>query len=640
MEDLNIEELSSEEQKEFNKLTIEGVTQQDIIKAIKACLKISPLITPSESLVNSVYSILKALFIENKKYVVLEAPTGSGKTIIGFMTYFCIQYLFKLKMFDEDEKDFDARIEFGGIPQVAYSLTSAKMLQEQIDKDLDRFDFRDYIFMLKGVTNYECTYETDKLKEPYEIGKNGKPIKMISYAERPCKGMSKKLREEKYAECNSTCPYQCARYEASEKSCTVLNYAYFLNVMRADFKPFFNERLVTFADEAHLLPDIVCNIFNFEITQYVSNQLINITTEMELNLGSEAVHDLKNETMQCFKYFKEPLNKISNILLYFDLIGRIRPIVQGYIKNKIFEKYAIKLNTNLERIDELLLIEKDLRELIKERPEDVFFESVLIAEDKLTSTKIYKHIIKDLSEAALVKRNFLSKINKGVFMSATLGDIDEFATMMGMEKDEYASLRLPSAFDFSKSPIYICKSVWLNYANFEKNIDKALMDTLKICNELHPKEKGIIHTSTFKICNLIKDKINLGLVPDRNRFLFYQNADEKEKMVELMKKSTKPYIIIGPSLYEGLDLKDELGRFNILLKVPYGGIDDYTRQKMIRYPFWYERSTNEKIKQAIGRTNRHKHDYSKTYLIDACFDKIIYNFDDSITKRLEYKTIY
>ena len=73
--------------------TIEGVTQEDIVEAIKACLKVSPLINPSNSLINTVYTVLKSMFLEDKKYVILEAPTGSGKTIIGFMTFFCVQYL-------------------------------------------------------------------------------------------------------------------------------------------------------------------------------------------------------------------------------------------------------------------------------------------------------------------------------------------------------------------------------------------------------------------------------------------------------------------------------------------------------------------------------------------------------------------
>ena len=61
---------------------------------------------------------------------------------------------------------------------------------------------------------------------------------------------------------------------------------------------------------------------------------------------------------------------------------------------------------------------------------------------------------------------------------------------------------------------------------------------------------------------------------------------------------------------------------------------------MKRYPFWYKRNCMEKIVQAIGRSNRHKDDWSVIYLLDNCFDQIIFNADSPIVDRLEYRKIY
>ncbi len=629
IEDFEIEELGTDETP-VDKIEIEilGVTEADIIEAIKVCLKVSPLINPSKTLINSVYAIIKGLFIENKKYVILEAPTGSGKTIIGFISFFVIQYLYRKKNGENN------------VQQVAYTLTSAKMLQEQIDQDLDRFVFRNNICILKGVANYDCLPETERVQRGKFFDNMGVRIDRVSYADRPCKGLTKKERSATYP-CDAICPYQLARYEGSEKACTVLNYAYFLNIMRADFNPFFGTRLLTIADEAHLIPEIVCNIFNFEFTQFIANQLFKLSNELQINFEENvSVELLKKNAIGLFKYFTKSLVQASLILEYFEELKNILLILGDLKKNENFTTYKLQISKNIDRLSETLQTQENFINLVAERPEDVYFESVLIAHDKLTDSKVFKHIIRDLSEAMMVKKHFLSKLNKGIFMSATLGDIDEYAEMMGMEKSEYLALRLPSTFNFDKSPVYLCKSSWLNYANFDKNIDKALTDTIHICNHFHPKEKGIIHTSTFKICALFIEKINLGLVPDKERFLFYQNAEEKQKLVDIMKQSSKPYVIVGPSLYEGLDLKDDQGRFNILIKVPYAGIDAYIKKKMERFPFWYNRNTKEKIVQAIGRTNRHTEDYSTVYLIDGCFDKLIYETNDSIVSRLKSKKIY
>ena len=89
-EEILLDEEEKNDIKSFPKI---NATKEDIIEAIKLCLKVSPLINASNTLINSVYSILSSLYIDDKKYVIIEAPTGSGKTIIGFVVYFCTLYL-------------------------------------------------------------------------------------------------------------------------------------------------------------------------------------------------------------------------------------------------------------------------------------------------------------------------------------------------------------------------------------------------------------------------------------------------------------------------------------------------------------------------------------------------------------------
>lgn len=612
---------------------IRNVEQKDIIEAVKACLKVSDLIQPNKSLVNSVFAILTTLYLEDKKYAIIEAPTGSGKTIIGFMVYFCTQYLH----YRCEQKDQLNSIAKPGEPlkNVAYFLTSAKMLQEQIDKDLDRFTFRDYISMVKGVDNYECIDATKKAKHMLAPGEK------IKYSERSCIGMVKKDRQIIYSHCDNICSYQLARLEASEKSCTVLNYAYFLNVLKGEFNPFFAKRFLTIADEAHLIPDIVCNIFNYEFTQYIINRAFKILNEIEFTYGDKDMLDMKSSLMICFKVFNEPLNRLSEVM---DYLNNLKIFYDKFIelekvKPEVLNTHKITIYKLIESLKSILESIESINDLIINRPEDIYFESEEVAFEKITGAKVYKHIVKDLSEAEMVRKYFLTKVNKCVFMSATLGDVDEYAKMMGMAENEYGGLRLPSSFNFETSPVYLCRSGWLNYANFENNIDKILMDTLKICESYHPNEKGIVHTSTFKICQLLQTKVNNKLVKSPDRYLFYKTAEEKENCVKLMMNSQIPYVIIGPSLYEGLDLKDDAGRFNILMKVPYSGLSDYVKKKMERFPFWYRRNVLEKITQAVGRTNRHVNDYSTTYLLDSSFDKIIYDTNQIIVDRLQFKTI-
>ena len=81
-------------------------------------------------------------------------------------------------------------------------------------------------------------------------------------------------------------------------------------------------------------------------------------------------------------------------------------------------------------------------------------------------------------------------------------------------------------------------------------------------------------------------------------------------------------MVVGPSLTEGLDLKDDLCRFMILAKVPYPTLDEFNSKKMKIMPDWYGWKTVTTIVQALGRGIRHKTDYCTTYLLDSCFSMI------------------
>lgn len=248
-------------------------------------------------------------------------------------------------------------------------------------------------------------------------------------------------------------------------------------------------------------------------------------------------------------------------------------------------------------------------------------------------------MIRDMSEAEVTRKYFINHTKYLIIMSATIGSPDEFATLLGLDQSEYAGFMIPSSFDFSNSPIYLCSSGYLNYNNFDSKIDEVLYDACKICENLHPDHRGIIHTSTFKIAEMLQEKLRRRK-NNFSRYLFYKTADEKEQCIKLMKSDTKiPYVIIGPSLYEGIDLKDDFGRFNIIVKAPYGGMDDYIRAKMVRFPFYYERETLEKLQQSLGRTNRHKTDWSITYCLDTSLNKLIYKLPDYITGRIQNKKL-
>ena len=82
--------------------------------------------------------------------------------------------------------------------------------------------------------------------------------------------------------------------------------------------------------------------------------------------------------------------------------------------------------------------------------------------------------------------------------------------------------------------------------------------------------------------------------------------------------TNKLTVLISPSLHTGLDLKDELSRFQIITKVPYPNKSDrWTNAKRVADSEWYYWQTALKLIQAYGRSVRSKDDWARTYILDS-----------------------
>jgi Rad3-related DNA helicase len=92
---------------------------------------------------------------------------------------------------------------------------------------------------------------------------------------------------------------------------------------------------------------------------------------------------------------------------------------------------------------------------------------------------------------------------------------------------------------------------------------------------------------------------------------------------------------------EGLDLKDDLARYQIILKVPYlfmgdkrvaKRVNDYGEDK------WYNLQAVETICQAYGRAQRNEEDWSRLYILDESFKNLWNRYKYYFTN--EFKNSY
>lgn len=214
-------------------------------------------------------------------------------------------------------------------------------------------------------------------------------------------------------------------------------------------------------------------------------------------------------------------------------------------------------------------------------------------------------------ESYIIDKHLLQQSGFKVFMSATIGDPKNYANIIGLK--EFSFVRMNSDFNFEKSPIYVFSKFRMSYKEKDQSFPK-LIEIMDRILERHKGQRGIIHSGSYQLT----DKIVSGS-RNSNRILNYENSKEKEEALN-RHSLIDDSVLIGPSLIEGLNLEDDLSRFQIVFKIPYPALtDELTKARMNKNKSWYSWRTSISFMQGLGRSNRHKDDWCVTYILDACF---------------------
>ncbi len=194
-----------------------------------------------------------------------------------------------------------------------------------------------------------------------------------------------------------------------------------------------------------------------------------------------------------------------------------------------------------------------------------------------------------------------------------------FCRNVGLDPDKVKFIRIPSDFPLEHRPIIPLNIEYLNYNNLQsKEVKLAIAKAVDNLMALHKNDKGIIHTTSYEQLNFIKE--NISHTNARRLIETDPEIQRDDVIFQHTKTITKPTVLISPSLHTGLNLKDELSRFQIIIKVPYPNKSDrWTNAKRNMDTEWYYWQTALKLIQAYGRSVRSKDDWAKTYVLDSAF---------------------
>ena len=79
-------------------------------------------------------------------------------------------------------------------------------------------------------------------------------------------------------------------------------------------------------------------------------------------------------------------------------------------------------------------------------------------------------------------------------------------------------------------------------------------------------------------------------------------------------------------MLEGVDLSDDLSRFQIVCKLPNLSLGDKRiKMKTEMNNKWYELQMWQRLIQSCGRSTRSENDFSKTFILDSLFNRAFFN---------------
>src|SRR5690606_32340193 len=93
--------------------------------------------------------------------------------------------------------------------------------------------------------------------------------------------------------------------------------------------------------------------------------------------------------------------------------------------------------------------------------------------------------------------------------------------------------------------------------------------------------KGIIHAPSYKVANILEQSLRKDYPELANRILLQsQETEGAKKILRYHMESSEPTVLLSPGMKEGIDLKNELSRFQIIIKCPFPSLSDPVVAKM------------------------------------------------------------
>lgn len=495
-----------------------------------------------------ILDFVKSSVKDGKKFILVDAPTGVGKSYAAMM----ISDWYTREVAPKGKVDI---------------LTNSKLLQDQYIKDFK------FIANLKGKDNYWCKT-------------NGMTC-----------GEASMLNKATGKSCQA-CSHKIAQSHFLRNSVSLTNFH--LITSYAMYSPdFLAERSskLLIIDEAHSFEETFCDF----ITSTFSERSLKILDIWEYWMEKDL----------------EKIQNISELSAYVSSV--IIPRMLTKIADSIDEaketrgkKKKLDLAKRADHLDKAMC---KFNRFINDHQN---YETNWSFEKDLDANGKIRLLVEPIWGNQYLENNFWKNYDHVIFMSGTILDQELFSFLMGYDVEQSSYLALPCPFDPEKRPIIYLRFGKMSYYQKAESFKRAVPIINKIL-EKNVANKGIIHSGNYEFSRWIQNSI-------KNSRLIVHESKTREESLSLHIRSENETVIVSPSMINGIDLKDELSRFQVILKVPFPNlVSKKVKKRLETMPNWYNWKTLVDVLQAYGRSIRNDQDWAETYILDECFDQVLNN---------------
>lgn len=324
-------------------------------------------------------------------------------------------------------------------------------------------------------------------------------------------------------------------------------------------------------------------------------------------------HQLEGQLLDHISVALDSITLSATIPDYEEAVDYLEFIINNKIAEHLTSLFQVAVQSrNIQAQDKFASLIKKVRE---------FEHSITSGDEWVCEFSRVKNVTSVLLKPVYV-RNFAHSMmfnhtKHVLIMSATILDPDVYMSSLGIAPEATYCYRMRNRFPVENRPIFFQPTVSVTGGKAKQPYwGPKVVQKVDELIAAHPDERGIVHTHNYAITKLLAEGSQY-----KSRMLFQADFSDKEELLAEHAERANS-VIVAPAMHEGLDLIDDLSRFQIICKVPYPNFmeDKQLARRMDDDPRYYTWLTALKICQSVGRSVRSGQDWAVTYIIDEAFD--------------------